>query len=203
MLSSVRDIQILRSHRSGKTTLMRGDFRFATALVSKEFHLLFFPDGIQCLWGIVPASSAIFPPLFTVNRGVSQFHQQIKQECIAALTLLETRAEQRQNGSNVLQPAQRFLSATAPDIPDTAAGDPAARGCRAANRAARTGPSDPPSPDHGRGIHRERVRTAAETWHAPGQTAGCSPPAHQEDRAPADRGGKRPASGHPSLSVFR
>ncbi|KEP73647.1 hypothetical protein HR12_03335 [Microbacterium sp. SUBG005] len=90
---------------------MRGDFRFATALVSKEFHLLFFPDGIQCLWGIVTGFIRnFFPPLFlTVNRGVSQFHQQIEQDCIAALTLLETRAEQRQNRSNVLQPAQRFL----------------------------------------------------------------------------------------------
>ena len=64
MLSSVRDIQILRSHRSGKTTLMRGDFRFATALVSKEFHLLFFPDGIQCLWGIVPGFIRDFSATF-------------------------------------------------------------------------------------------------------------------------------------------
>src|SRR5690606_26700088 len=103
VLSSVRDIQILRSHRSGKTTLMRGDFRFATALVSKEFHLLFFPDGIQCLWGVVTGFIRnFFRHFLTVNRGVSQFHQQIEQDCIAALTLLETRAEQRQNGSNVL-----------------------------------------------------------------------------------------------------
>ena len=53
MLSSVRDIQILRGNRSGKTTLVSGDFRLAAVLVSKEFHLLFFPDRIQRLWRII------------------------------------------------------------------------------------------------------------------------------------------------------
>ena len=53
MLSSVRDIQILRGHGSGKTTLVSGNFRLAAALVGKEFDLFFFPDGVQRLRRIV------------------------------------------------------------------------------------------------------------------------------------------------------
>ncbi len=49
MLSSVRDIQILRGHGSGKTTLVSGNFRLAAATVGKEFDLFFFPDGVQRL----------------------------------------------------------------------------------------------------------------------------------------------------------
>ena len=53
MLSSVRDIQILRGHGSGKTTLVSGNFRLAAALVGKEFDLFFFPDRVQRLRRIV------------------------------------------------------------------------------------------------------------------------------------------------------
>lgn len=53
MPSSVRDIQILRGNRAGKTALVSSDFRLAAVLVSKEFDLLFFPDRIQRLWRIV------------------------------------------------------------------------------------------------------------------------------------------------------
>lgn len=53
MLSSVRDIQILRGNGSGKTTLVSGDLRLAAALIGKEFHLFFFPDGVQRLRRIV------------------------------------------------------------------------------------------------------------------------------------------------------
>ena len=54
MLSSVRDIQILRGYGSGKTTLVSGNFRLAAALVGKEFDLFFFPDRIQRLPGVIP-----------------------------------------------------------------------------------------------------------------------------------------------------
>lgn len=67
MPSSVRDIQILRGNRAGKTTLVSRNFRFAAALVSKEFHLLFFPDRIQRLWRVVAASSAIFSATFSLS----------------------------------------------------------------------------------------------------------------------------------------
>lgn len=53
MLSSGGDIQILRRHGTSKTTLMGGNFRLITAPIGKEFHLLFFPDRIQRLWGII------------------------------------------------------------------------------------------------------------------------------------------------------
>lgn len=53
MLSSGGDIQILRRHGTGKTTLVSGDLRLATPLIGEEFHLLFFPDRIQSLWGII------------------------------------------------------------------------------------------------------------------------------------------------------
>src|SRR5690606_899903 len=110
LLSSVRDIQILRSNRSGKTTLVSRDFRLATVLVSKEFHLLFFPDRIQCLPCVVAGFIRnFFRYFFTVDRGVCQLHQQVEQHCVAALTLLKTRAEQRQNRRDVLQTTQRLF----------------------------------------------------------------------------------------------
>lgn len=110
MPSSVRDIQILRGNRAGKATLVSGDFRLAAVLVSKEFHLLFFPDRIQRLWGIIAGFIRNFlRHFFTVDRGVGQLHQQIEQNSIAALALLKTRAEQRQDRRDILQTAQRLF----------------------------------------------------------------------------------------------
>jgi len=43
----------LRGHGSGKTTLVSGDIGLTAALIGKEFHLFFFPDGIQRLRRIV------------------------------------------------------------------------------------------------------------------------------------------------------
>lgn len=110
MPSSVRDIQILRGNRAGKTTLVSRNFRFAAALVSKEFHLLFFPDCIQRLWRVVAGFVRNFlRHFFTVDRGIRQLHQHPEQRRIAALALLKTGAEQRQNRRDVLQTTQRFF----------------------------------------------------------------------------------------------
>jgi hypothetical protein len=57
----------LRGNSSGKTTLVSGDFRLAAVLVSKEFHLLFFPDRIQRLRVSSRASSAIFSATFSLS----------------------------------------------------------------------------------------------------------------------------------------
>ena len=110
MPSSVRDIQILRGNRAGKAALVSSDFRLAAVLVSKEFDLLFFPDRIQRLWRIVTGLIGDFlHHFFTVDRGVGELHQQIEQHRVAALTLLKTRAEQRQDRRDVLQTAQRLF----------------------------------------------------------------------------------------------
>ena len=103
MLSSVRDIQILRGNSSGKTTLMIRNFRFAAILVSKEFHLLFFPYRIQRLRGII----ARFvrddrSHFFAVDSRIRQFHQQIKQHRIATFTLLQACSSTKLLPENVL-----------------------------------------------------------------------------------------------------
>lgn len=67
MLSSVRDIQILRGNGSGKTTLVSGDLRLAAALIGKEFHLFFFPDGVQRLRRVVAGFIGDFSATFWLS----------------------------------------------------------------------------------------------------------------------------------------
>src|SRR5699024_4872845 len=88
------------------------------------------------------------------------------------------------------------FAAAAPDTPDTAAGGPAIRGCLTANRAARTVPAGPPSPDRDRGIPRERVQTATATWRDHDRTVRCTAPGHRADPSSLNRAGKCPAHGH-------
>ncbi|MNR17404.1 hypothetical protein D3C85_1340620 [compost metagenome] len=81
-------------------------------------------------------------------------------------------------------------AAAVPDIPGTAADDPAARGYLIASRALRTAPSGQPSPDRDRGTRRERVRTAVKRLHGPGQTAGYKPTVHPVDPERVNHAGK-------------
>lgn len=109
MLSSVRDIQILRGNGSGKTTLVSGDLRLAAALIGKEFHLFFFPDGVQRLRRIVAGFIGdFFRHFLAIDLRVSQLEQQLKQRRVAALALLQASAEQAENRRDVLQSAERF-----------------------------------------------------------------------------------------------
>ena len=109
MLSSVRDIQILRGNGSGKTTLVSGDLRLAAALIGKEFHLFFFPDGVQRLRRIVAGFIGdFFRHFLAIDLRVSQLEQQLKQRRVAALALLQASAEQAENRRDVLQSAERL-----------------------------------------------------------------------------------------------
>ena len=110
MLSSVRDIQILRGYGSGKTTLVSGNFRLAAALVGKEFNLFFFPDCVQRLRRIVAGFVGnLLRHLLAVDLSVGQLQQQLEQHRIAALALLQARAEQAEDRRDIPQAAKRFL----------------------------------------------------------------------------------------------
>lgn len=118
MLSSVRDIQILRGHGSGKTTLVSGNFRLAAALVGKEFDLFFFPDGVQRLRRIVARFVGnLLRHLLAVDLRIGQLQQQLEQHRIATFALLQARAEQTEDRRDVPQAAKRFLFRQLRQIP--------------------------------------------------------------------------------------
>ncbi len=110
MLSSGRDIQILRSDRSGEAALVRGDVRLAAALIGEEFDLFFFPHGVQRLRRVVARLIGDFlAHVVGIHLRVGKRNQQIKQHRVAAFALLKTRAEQRQDRRDIPQAVNGVL----------------------------------------------------------------------------------------------